>query len=136
MTTDADKQRWDKGLNIVDQVYGPGSSAMMTGMEGIPFVAETVNHVFGEIWTRPGLSMRDKRLMVIGATTMLGRADLLNIQIAGAIINGELTDEQLAEMPLLMLFYAGAGNTTNLTQGIALAKIRAKELLEKAKAAM
>lgn len=121
-------QAWSDGLEIVNQVYGPGSSSMMEGMEEIPFVSETVRHLFGEIWSRPGLSMRDKRLLVIGATTMLGRADLITIQVAGAILNGELNDEQLAEIPLLMLFYAGAGNTTALNQGIQGAKARAKEM--------
>jgi len=39
----------------------------------------------------------------------------------------ELTDAQLDEIPLLMLFYAGAGNTTALHQGISTAKAKAKE---------
>src|SRR3546814_9306755 len=69
--------RWAKGLDVVDQVYGPGSREMMKGSEDFPFVAETVNHVFGDIWAMPGLSIRDKRLLVIGATTMLGRPDLI-----------------------------------------------------------
>ncbi len=118
---------WKKGLEIVEQVYGPGSSSLMAGLDGVPFVSETVRHVFGEIWSRPGLSMRDKRLLVIGATAMLGRADLVAIQVGGAIVNGELTDEQLDEIPLLMLFYAGAGNTTALHQCITAAKAKAKE---------
>jgi len=121
-------ESWEKGLGIVDQVYGAGASAMMQGLENVPYVSETVRHLFAEIWSRPGLSMRDKRLLVIGATTMLGRSDLLSIQLAGAIVNGELTEEQLAELPLLMLFYAGAGNTTALHQGIGLAKERAKDM--------
>src|SRR3546814_1612490 len=77
---------------------------MMKGSEDFPFVAETVNHVFGDIWAMPGLSIRDKRLLVIGATTMLGRPDLIEVQVGGAIANDELTDEQLNEIPLLMLF--------------------------------
>jgi 4-carboxymuconolactone decarboxylase len=120
--------RWKDGLEIVDQVYGAGSSAIMAGLEAVPFVAETVQHLFGEIWSRPGLSMRDKRLLVIGATATMGRSDLLAIQVTGAIVNGELTDEQLGEIPLLMLFYAGAGNTTALHQGIEAAKLKAKEM--------
>src|SRR3546814_5718277 len=87
---------------------------MMKGSEDFPFVAETVNHVFGDIWAMPGLSIRDKRLLVIGATTMLGRPDLIEVQVGGAIANDELTDEQLNEIPLLMLFYSGAGNATAL----------------------
>lgn len=118
---------WQKGLAVLEQVYGPGSSAMMAGREGSPMVAETVGHLFGEIWSRPGLSIRDKRLLVLGATAMLGRADLVAIQVAGAILNGELSDEQLEEIPLLLLFYAGAGNATALYQGIQQARARAAE---------
>jgi 4-carboxymuconolactone decarboxylase len=71
--------------------------------------------------------MREKRLMVLGATAMLGRPDLVEIQMNGALINGELTDEELDFIPLFMLFYAGAGNTTALFRGIEAAKARRKE---------
>jgi len=82
------------------------------------------------VWTLPHLSIRDKRLQVIGAITMLGRADLLEVQLAGAIANEELTDAQLDEMLVLMLFYAGAGNTTALNRAISAAKARAREPTE------
>lgn len=82
------------------------------------------------MWTLPHLSIRDKRLQVIGAITMLGRADLLEVQLAGAIANEELTDAQLDEMLVLMLFYAGAGNTTTLNRAISAAKARAREPTE------
>lgn len=121
-------EKWEAGLDIVDQVYGPGSRDMMAGLENSPFVGETVRHVFADIWAMPNLSVRDKRLLVIGATTMLGRADLLEIQLAGAIHNKELSDEQLDEVQLLLLFYCGAGNTTALNRGIAAAKKRAAEM--------
>ncbi len=119
---------WNTGLDWVDKVYGAGSRAMMAGMDETPFVSETVRNLFGKIWSTPGLSVRDKRLLVIGASTMLGRADLLAIQIAGAIVNGELDDQQLDELPQLMMFYAGAGNTTALYQGILQAKAKAKDM--------
>lgn len=122
-------EAWRKGLEIVDEVYGPNSHKMMEGLENSLFVQETVKHVFGDIWALPHLSMRDKRLLVIGATSMLGRSDLLEIQLAGAIVNKELSNEQLEEMMLLMLFYCGAGNTTALNRGIAAAKKRAAELM-------
>jgi 4-carboxymuconolactone decarboxylase len=126
MSEEQDADRWNRGLEMVDQVYGQGSSSMMQGMAESPFVGEIVRHLFGEIWSRSALSMRDKRLLVIGATAMLGRADLVTIQIAGAIANGELTEAQLAEIPLLMLFYAGAGKSTALQQGIMAAQAKAK----------
>ena len=120
-------ERWARGLEIIEKVYGPGSSAPMQTLAQQPFVDETVCHLFADIWSRPGLSIRDKRLLVIGATAMLGRADLIATQVAGAIQNGELTDVELDEIPLLMLFYAGAGNTTALFQGIETAKTKIKE---------
>src|SRR3546814_17758082 len=127
----SEDDRWAKGLDVVDQVYGPGSREMMKGSEDFPFVAETVNHVFGDIWAMPGLSIRDKRLLVIGATTMLGRPDLIEVQVGGAIANDELTDEQLNEIPLLMIFSSGAGNATALHLGIPPARAQAKHELRK-----
>ncbi len=120
--------KWAKGIEVFDAVYGKGSSAMVESAPRSPYLNETVEHLFGDIWATSALSMRDKRLMVIGATTMLGRADLLEIQIAGAILNGEITDEQFEEMKLLMLFYAGAGNTTALSRGIDMARKRAADM--------
>src|SRR3546814_12507611 len=101
--------RWAKGLDVVDQVYGPGSREMMKGSEDFPFVAETVNHVFGDICAMPGLSIRDKRLLVIGAIQMLGRPDLIAVQVGCVIANVELTVEQIIVIPCIMLFYQGSG---------------------------
>jgi 4-carboxymuconolactone decarboxylase len=125
--------RWEQGLEVVDQVYGPGSRKMMEGMQDHSFVAEIVEHQFGDVWADSKISIRDKRLMVLGLTAMLGRSDLFEIQIAGAIVNGELTDEQLAEIPRFILFYAGAGNTTAMLRGIEAGKKRAQELMRDAK---
>src|SRR3546814_10812967 len=61
---------------------------------------------------------------LLGATTMLGRADLIEIQMKGALANGEFTEAQLQQIPLFMLFYAGAGNTTALFRGIEAAKAK------------
>lgn len=122
------EEQWEKGLAVFDQVYGPGASEMVKPFKDSPFNQEIVANQFGNLWGNPALSIRDKRLMVLGATAMLGRADLVEIQMKGALTNGEFTDEQLEQIPLFMLFYAGAGNTTALFRGIeaAKAKIKAK----------
>jgi 4-carboxymuconolactone decarboxylase len=119
-------EKWADGLKVVEAVYGPGSSGMMAGQEGSPFVAEIVGHQFGDLWAHPALSIRDKRLMVLGLTTILGRADLIEVQMLGALSNGEFTEEQLAQIPLFLLFYAGAGNTTALHRGMEAAKAKFK----------
>ncbi len=58
---------------------------------------------------------------------MLGRPDLVEIQMNGALSNDEFTDEELDFLPLFILFYAGAGNTTAVFRGIEAAKARRKE---------
>jgi 4-carboxymuconolactone decarboxylase len=119
-------EKWAEGLKVVEAVYGPGSSSIMDGQEWSPFVMEIVGRQFGDLWADPAFSIREKRLLVLGATTMLGRPDLIEIQMLGALANGEFTEEQLKQLPLFMLFYAGAGNTTALFRGIEAAKAKAK----------
>ncbi|MFA7555719.1 MAG: carboxymuconolactone decarboxylase family protein [Spongiibacteraceae bacterium] len=122
-----------KGLNMMDTVYGPGVAEMSKPAADTPFVGETIRHLFGEIWSRPGLSVRDRRLLVLGATAMLGRADLIEIQVRGAILNNELSNEELEEAALQLAFYAGWGNTTTVWGGIqaAIKKIAEEKASEK-----
>lgn len=120
------EEQWARGLEVFDQVYGPGASEMTRPYKDKPFNQEIVANQFGNLWGNPALSIRDKRLMVLGATAMLGRADLVEIQMTGALANDEFTDEQLDFIPLFLLFYAGAGNTTALFRGIEAARAKSR----------
>ena len=92
-----------KGLDKMNEVYG----WEMTNIEGDPFFDLTVDHLFGTIWTRPGLSMRDKRIMTLTVVTALGIQDLAEIQANAAIGNGELTVDELKEMAIFLTHYLG-----------------------------
>jgi 4-carboxymuconolactone decarboxylase len=122
------EQDWDKGLEIFDAVYGPGASAMTTPFKHKRFNQEIVGNQFANLWGDPAMSIRDKRLMVLGASAMLGRADLIEIQMMGALTNGEFTDDQLDLIPHFLLFYVGAGNTTALFRGIEAARAKFAEM--------
>ena len=122
-----DEAQWQKGLEVFDKVYGPGTSAMTQPFRDSAFNQEIVGNQFANLWASEHFSMREKRLLVLGATAMLGRADLVEIQMNGALINGEFTDQELDFLPLFILFYAGAGNTTTVFRGIEAAKARRKE---------
>lgn len=121
------EEQWQKGLEVFDKVYGPGSSEMTLPYRESSFNQEIVGNQFANLWASDIFSMREKRLLVLGATAMLGRADLVEIQMNGALINEEFTDEELDFLPLFVLFYAGAGNTTTVFRGIEAAKARRKE---------
>jgi 4-carboxymuconolactone decarboxylase len=72
-----------------------------------PYVDVTVDHLFGEIWTREALDVRDRRLLTIGVLAALGQANLLEIQFRSALERGELTEEQVREVVLHLAHYIG-----------------------------
>jgi 4-carboxymuconolactone decarboxylase len=97
--TDEQRQR---GLEMMRQVYGwevsdgPGD-----------FFGVTVDHLFAEIWTRPGLSLRDRRLLLIGVLASQGLDDVLSIQLPAALGNGELSPAELREIAIFLTHYIG-----------------------------
>lgn len=92
-----------KGLEKMNEVYG----WEMPNIEGDPYFDLTVDHLFGTIWTRPGLTMRDKRIMTLTAVAALGNSDLAEIQANAALGNGELTGDELKEMAVFLTQYLG-----------------------------
>ena len=117
----------ERGRVMMDRVYGQGFSKQIPA-DPIPSIDQTVEHLFAEVWSRPYLTTRDRRLLTIGATAMLGRSDLLEVQLRGALNNGEFTVDQLREIALHSQYYAGWGNGTVLQSVV-------ESLVEEARAA-
>lgn len=97
------------GLAMMTEVYG----FEMSDGPG-DYFAETADHLFGRIWSRPGLTHRDRRLLLLGALTAQGNTDVADIQVGAALGNGELTPEELEEIVLFLCYYAGWPNGTKL----------------------
>ncbi len=114
-----------RGLEKMEAVYGFD----MSDGSG-DFFRYTADHLFADIWTRPGLSDRDRRLLLIGMLAGQGAADVLGIQVPAAYANGELDDVALREIVIFVCHYAGWPNGARLNsvveETIAKAK-RAKE---------
>ncbi|MDN4163435.1 carboxymuconolactone decarboxylase family protein [Nocardioides abyssi] len=98
-----------RGLEKMEEVYG----FEMSDGDG-DFFRYTADHLFAEIWTRPGLSDRDRRLLLIGMLAGQGAADVLGIQVPAAHANGELDDEALREIVVFVSHYAGWPNGARL----------------------
>ena len=75
------EKNWEKGLEVFDAVYGPGTSEMVKPFKASPFNQEIVGNQFANLWGNDAFTIREKRLMVLGATAMLGRQDLVEIQM-------------------------------------------------------
>ncbi len=99
-----------KGLTKMNEVYG-------WDMPDLPgdYFALTVDHLFADIWSRPGLSMRDKRIMTLSVVTASGLTDLAEIQVNAALHNREMTAAELREMAIFITHYVGfpLGSTFN-----------------------
>lgn len=90
-----------RGLAKMSEVYGwefqdgPGD-----------FFGYTADHLFADIWNRPGLTNRDRRLLLIGLLAATG-PDVLEIQVPAAYQAGELDDAALREIVIFLAHYAG-----------------------------
>ncbi|MFF0545041.1 carboxymuconolactone decarboxylase family protein [Nocardia thailandica] len=102
-----------RGLDRMQEVYGWRPPEIDSA-----HFATTVDHLFADIWTRPGLSDRDRRLLLIGALTAQGRMETIEIQLQGALHNTEFTEEQLREIALFLCHYVGWPNGTRLDAAI------------------
>jgi 4-carboxymuconolactone decarboxylase len=94
--------RRERGLERMTEVYGfdfsdgPGD-----------FFGYTADHLFADIWSRPGLSDRDRRLLLIGMLAAQGAQDVLTIQVPAAYRSGDLDDLALREIVIFLSHYAG-----------------------------
>ena len=116
-TMDDIRQRSQAGLDMIDQVLGEGVSANFAGSSE-PFLQDVTDHVFGEIWTRPGLSVRDRRLLTMGVLAAFGQSDTFALHAAGALKSGDLDGDQLREIVLHLSYYAGSSNGTMIRRGV------------------
>lgn len=95
-------RRRTTGLRRMAEVYdfevsdGPGE-----------FYGYTLEHLFGDVWDRPGLSLRDRRLLLIGLMVAEGLDDVLGIQLDSCLAKGDLTPEDLREVVIFLAHYAG-----------------------------
>jgi len=115
-----------KGLRKMEQVYGFD----MSDGEG-DFFRYTADHLFGDIWQRPGLSDRDRRLFLIGLLVGQRANDVLGIQVPAALASGELDADALRELVILACHYDGWPNGSRLNsvveEAIGKARRRAEE---------
>ncbi|MFP5254424.1 MAG: carboxymuconolactone decarboxylase family protein, partial [Acidimicrobiia bacterium] len=84
MQSDPEKRR--RGLETMAEVYGWPEVGDGPG----DFFGYTVEHLFAEIWNRPGLSFRDRRLLLLGLLMGRGLHEVIPIQLDAALANEEL----------------------------------------------
>ena len=64
-------------------------------------------YAWGEIWTRPGLDIRTRRILVIGTLIALSRWDEFRLHAKAALVEGGFTAADVKEIVLQQAVYCG-----------------------------
>jgi 4-carboxymuconolactone decarboxylase len=69
--------------------------------------AMTVEHLFADVWSRDVLSLRDRRLLLLGLLVGQGMDEEVGVQLDVLLRTGELTPDELREVVVFLTHYAG-----------------------------
>jgi 4-carboxymuconolactone decarboxylase len=110
-----EKERYDAGLGVRKQVLGEDyveRSLAKRNAFNEEFQDLITRYAWGEIWTRPGLDHRMRRLLVLGITAGMGRWEEFRLHIRAALEGGIALDD-IKEVLLQTAIYGGvpAANT-------------------------
>ena len=100
----SDKTRRAIGEDMIREVY---AGDVMVPPEGYAFTDVMLEQLFAELWTRDTLSMRDKRILLIGIIAEKGESMTLKIQVKASLKRGEMTPDEARELLLFIAQYAG-----------------------------
>ena len=111
-----DRARLEAGLAVRRQVLGSEhvdrASAGATELT-VEFQDLISRYAWGEIWTRPGLDHRTRRVLVLGTLVALGRWEEFRLHARAAHRQGGMSQDELKEIVLQQAIYCGvpAANT-------------------------
>ena len=99
-----DAERRALGEEKIKDVY---AGDLIVPPEGYTFTDVMLKQLFAEVWTRETLSMRDKRILLLGIIAEKGEAMTFKIQAKAALKRGEMNPEEARELLLFIAQYAG-----------------------------
>ena len=100
-----DSERRAKGAEMFAKVYAGDVAVPPAGASA--FADLMLEQLFAEVWSRPALSVRERRLLLMGAIAAMGEPMTWRIQVRAALKNGELTPEQARETLVQLVQYVG-----------------------------
>ena len=99
----------DKGLKLRKELFGEQAVEQRMnafGEFGEPLQQIINAYAYGDIWSRPGLSLGVKSLAMIAMMAAANRPQELRVHLKGALKNG-CTPEEIREVLLLVALYCG-----------------------------
>jgi 4-carboxymuconolactone decarboxylase len=99
-----DDERYERGRDKLRQVHGEKSLATIEALGDLGrLIVETA---YGEIYTRPGLSLRERQIASVSALVATGRTSQLPVHLRSSLKAG-LTADELREVIIQTAVIAG-----------------------------
>jgi 4-carboxymuconolactone decarboxylase len=106
---DANESRLERGRRALARIDGEAGQNVIAALADIApdFAAYVFEFPFGDIYSRPGLSVRDREIAAIASLAAMGNATpQLKVHIEAGL-NVGLTREEITEILMQMAVYAG-----------------------------
>ena len=96
----------EKGIEMFNEVYcNDLPQPPETGKDR--FFDYMLDTVFGQLWADETLSIRDRRLLLLGAIAAQGEDTTFTIQLRSALKRGEIDEKQVHEIVTFLTAYVG-----------------------------
>lgn len=105
-----DDERRQAGTRVRRQVLGHAHvdrATARTNAFSADFHDLITRYVWSEIWTRPGLDLRTRRILVIGTLLALGRWEEFEMHVRAALDEGGFSADDIKEIVLQQAIYCG-----------------------------
>jgi len=107
---DLDDARLRAGMSIRRSVLGDAHvdrAVASTTPLTAEFQSLITRYAWGEIWSRPGLDVRSRRMLVIGTLVALNHWEELAMHVRAALSAGDLSPDDVKEIVLQQAIYCG-----------------------------
>lgn len=125
---DSTDDRLDAGMTVRRTVLGDAhvdKAIASTTSLTTDFQSLITRYAWGEIWSRPGLDVRTRRVLVIGTLVSLGQWEEFAMHVRAALASGDLSASDVKEIVLQQAIYCGvpASNAAFRVVGEVIAEI-------------
>ena len=105
-----ERERHDQGMakrrRILGNAWVDKANASKTAFNS-EFQELITRYAWGEIWTRPGLDERTRRVLVMGSMIALGTWEEFKLHVRAALTEGGFSPDDIKEIILQQAIYCG-----------------------------
>lgn len=104
-----DEDRYERGLQALNAIDGGAGEKVVAALADIApdFAKYLIEFPFGDIYSRPGLGLREREIATIAALAAMGNAQpQLKVHLEAGL-NVGLTEAEIIEVLMQMAVYAG-----------------------------